>query len=445
MEGLTKEERSEALALFQALISFRTTSHSAAIDGEYTRCADYLVEQLLKAGLSDVHVIPESLPGKPIVVASLVGEDSSLPGLLLNCHIDVVPVVEADWTVPAFEGKVDEAKGLVYGRGTQDMKCVCAQYIVALKKIARSGRRLKRSLHVSFVPDEEIGGADGMNVLMQSDWFNSTGGKVDLVLDEGLASESDDFSVFYGERLPWWVFFDSQGNTGHGSRFIEGTAVESAAKIVNRALEYRENQRRLLHGHLASTAGCSHAVAAGKTLGDVTSVNVTQLQAGMVSSDGKPVVNVVPATARVGLDVRISPLQSPAEVESMLDAWCQEASKDGGAKTAWSFVHANTMKDHAVTDFSCAEAAPWWHAFSSSLQSRFGISCKPAVFPAATDSRFLRAHGYKALGFSPIRRSKIMLHENDEHLLLDVFFEGCDVYLGLLPDLANFVLPDIKA
>ena len=30
---------------------------------------------------------------------------------------------------------------------------------------------------------------------------------IGLALDEGLASETDVYSVFYGERLPWWVSF----------------------------------------------------------------------------------------------------------------------------------------------------------------------------------------------------------------------------------------------
>ncbi len=115
----------------------------------------------------------------------------------------------------------------IYGRGSQDMKCVCAQvnqykkectiyrrsednttshfaqYLIALAKLRRTGFEPNRSIYVTFLPDEEIGGVDGMNVLTESDWFNSI--KVAVALDEGLASEGDDFKVFYGERLPWWV------------------------------------------------------------------------------------------------------------------------------------------------------------------------------------------------------------------------------------------------
>ena len=60
----------------------------------------------------------------------VVGRDSSKGQILLNSHYDVVPVQEEDWTVPAFDGlRLD---GKVYGRGTQDMKCVCIQVVVHL-------------------------------------------------------------------------------------------------------------------------------------------------------------------------------------------------------------------------------------------------------------------------------------------------------------------------
>ena len=61
----------------------------------------------------------------------------------------------------------------------------------------------------------------------------------------------------------------------------------------------------------------------------------------------------------------------------------------------------------------------------------------PQVFPAATDSRFLRLLGIRALGFSPMRNSDILLHENNECLDVNVFLEGVHVYIGLIEVLAT--------
>lgn len=64
-----------------------------------------------------------------------------------------------------------------------------------------------------------------MGAFISSTLYKSLPG-IALALDEGLASTDDTYSLFYGERLPWWVDITAQGNTGHGSRFIDGTAGE---------------------------------------------------------------------------------------------------------------------------------------------------------------------------------------------------------------------------
>jgi aminoacylase len=59
------------------------------------------------------------------------------------------------------------------------------------------------------------------------------------------------------------------------------------------------------------------------------------------------------------------------------------------------------------------------------------------MFPVAIDSRFLRAFGVWALGFSPMRNTEIMLHENDEYILGCNFLEGMGVYVGLIQELGS--------
>jgi len=176
-----------------------------------------------------------------------------------------------------------------------------------------------------------------MAAFLESELYKSLPG-IALALDEGLASTTDTFSVFYGERLPWWVDVTAKGNTGHGSRFIEHTAVEQLVALANKALEFREGQRTALG--LSKHENCAHAVAA-KTLGDVTSLNITTLEAG-VRVANTYAYNCVPPVARCSLDIRISPHVPPSEIGSMLDQWCQECSTDSNQSSLqWVsvFVH----------------------------------------------------------------------------------------------------------
>lgn len=65
--------------------------------------------------------------------------------------MDVVPVYEEHWTHPPFGAEID-AEGRIFARGTQDMKSVGMQYLGAIRALKASGTRLKRTIHVIFVP-----------------------------------------------------------------------------------------------------------------------------------------------------------------------------------------------------------------------------------------------------------------------------------------------------
>ena len=132
--------------------------------------------------------------------------------IIVNSHYDVVPVDEDKWNISCFDGLIQNNK--IYGRGTQDVKCVFIQYLIAIMKLKQSVYQPTRSIILTFVHDEEIRGYEGMHILLQSQFFKLYCSKVAIALDEGLASEDDDYSIFYGERLPWWIKFTATGNTG---------------------------------------------------------------------------------------------------------------------------------------------------------------------------------------------------------------------------------------
>lgn len=428
------DDGEEALQLFQKSIQLNTVSGTGP-NGGYMDFVEWLALELKSFGIDQCWILPESLPGKPILVATVEGKDPSLPQVLLNAHYDVVPVVEKEWTVPAFDGLRKD--GRIYGRGTQDMKCALMGYVCAMKRLMKrnGGFKPNRTIHLSFVPDEEIGGAEGMSVMLASEWYK--GVNIGIALDEGLASEDDYYSVFYGERLPWWIKMESKGNTGHASRFIEDTAVSSIISVVNKALDFREEQRQKLHHGSANDHNCSHSVARKTTLGDVTSLNVTVLKAG-VQSGGVDVLNVIPSSAEAGFDVRISPHQPTEEVEKMLNEWCEgvNAKRGRGDMGTVTWSHYNpALGSHSTTD--CSDNNPWWTLFRTTLYDKCGGAClRPGVFPAATDSRFLRALGVKAFGFSPMRNCPILLHENDEYIPEETFLEGISVYVEVIQALS---------
>ena len=242
----------------------------------------------------------------------------------------------------------------------------------------------------------------------------------------------------------------AHGRTGHGSRFIEETAVEQIVALANKALAFRQGQRDKLM--LGEHENCAHAVAAknskkqkvagdAMTLGDVTSLNITTLQAGVKVGDTFA-FNCVPPLAKCSLDIRITPHTDPQEIGDMLDDWCRECSHDSEEyKLEWTYIgRGHDAKKHALT--SCdAQVNPWYGVFAGAMEN-MGLKIEPSVFPAATDSRFLRALGIRALGFSPMRSTAqvpcpILLHENDEYIPEATFVEGIGVYVGIIHALAS--------
>jgi len=450
MLGLTKTEETAAVDSFVKIIQFPTVSNTAPTTGAYKACASYIKDQLSSIPcLDSIHYLEEAPDHSPVVVARWKGKDDNLGIILLNSHYDVVPAERGDWTVEPFAGVKKD--GRIYGRGTQDMKCVCIQYIEAIRKLSSTSFTPERSIYLTFLPDEEVGGA-GMAAFLSSELYRNLPSGIALALDEGLASTDDTYSVFYGERMPWWVNVTATGNTGHGSRFIEHTAIEQITKVVQKALEFREGQRAALHGSSenADHSNCAHAVAVKRrkamkklnsskiVMGDVTSLNVTMLEAGVKTGD-RYVYNCVPPVAKCAMDIRISPLVEPSDIKNMIDGWCKEcsSSEKDGHKVTWNFVEGldDCPTSHSMTPLD-VEVNPWYGVFGSALKE-MGQTYSPEIFPAATDSRFLRALGVRALGFSPMKNSEIMLHENDEYLDEIVFLEGIGVYTHLIQKLGS--------
>ncbi|KAK7075033.1 adenylate cyclase [Halocaridina rubra] len=182
---------------------------------DYATCTQYLQGQAKELG-AEFQVV-ECVPGKPIVVMTLRGRDPTLPSVLLNSHTDVVPALPEHWTYEPFSAHKAE-NGNIYGRGTQDMKCVGVQYLEALKRLRKDGVKFLRTVYLSFVPDEEIGGTDGMGKFIETKIFKDM--NVGFALDEGLASPTEKFRVFNGERTPWWIMIKCPGQPGHGSQFL---------------------------------------------------------------------------------------------------------------------------------------------------------------------------------------------------------------------------------
>ncbi|KAI8929045.1 hypothetical protein BC831DRAFT_32639 [Entophlyctis helioformis] len=392
-----------AVRKFQEYLRIKTVQPNP----DYAGARKFLQSYAAELGLA--FRVVEMVPGKPICILSWIGKQPSLKSVMLNSHIDVVPVSEEHWTHDPF-GAVKLLNGDIVARGAQDMKCVGIGYLEAIRVLKAKGVQLERTLHATFVPDEEIGGHDGMKLWVKTEDFRSL--NIGFALDEGLANNDDCYKVYYGERAPWWMRVTTSGGAGHGSQFIEPLATERLVKVLNKFLAFRDSEKQRL-------AVCRNEAGRKLTLGDVTTTNITLLDAGVQ-------FNVIPETASAGIDMRVAPSVDLQTFRQTLISWCQEE----GAEL--EFVQA--FMSNVSTPLTASNV--WWQQIAAVASDR-GVKLEPEIFPAATDSRFLREIGLPAIGISAIRNTPVLLHDHNEYLNEVNLIEGVQFYVDLLPRLAN--------
>ena len=157
------------------------------------------------------------------------------------------------------------------------------------------------------------------------------------------------------------------------------------------------------------------------TLGDVTSVNLTIMEGGVQT-------NVVPDKFILNFDIRITPTTNIEQFESMLRGWLDEA----GQGIQLEFLQKFT--DQTMTSIS--EDDPWYSALKAAFKKN-NMKVRPQIFPAGTDSRYLRELGIPAIGFSPMNNTPILLHDHNEFLNETVFLKGIDIFEDIIENVAN--------
>ena len=139
------ESSLQSVELLDKLIAFDTTSHLSNL-----KLIDFVVNYLDQLGVASTLVHNEEKT-KANLYATIGPQDKG--GVMLSGHTDVVPVKGQNWDTDPFQ--MVEKEGLLYGRGTADMKGFLA---VVLSKVPQMlAADLKTPVHLAFSYDEEIG------------------------------------------------------------------------------------------------------------------------------------------------------------------------------------------------------------------------------------------------------------------------------------------------
>lgn len=135
------------------IVKIPSISCSSEHSADVQRCAVYLKERLLAAGLMRAEVIPTPL--HPVVYAEWLGAPGR-PTVLIYGHYDVQPVEPLDqWMSPPFEPEIRH--GELYGRGTVDDKGQVYAHLMAVEAWMKNEGRLPINVKFIVEGEEEIG------------------------------------------------------------------------------------------------------------------------------------------------------------------------------------------------------------------------------------------------------------------------------------------------
>ncbi|XP_021714012.1 aminoacylase-1-like isoform X2 [Chenopodium quinoa] len=409
----TQNPSSSIISRFQEYLRINT----AQPNPNYYEAADFILSQAKSLSLESQTI--EFVKNKPLILLKWPGKNPNLPSVILNSHTDVVPVESQKWTYDPFGAHID-SQGNIYARGSQDMKCVGLQYLEAIRKLKDSGFEPTRTIYLTFVPDEEIGGHDGVEKLAESDLYKKM--NVAFVLDEGLASPGEKYRAFYAERSPMWTVIKATGAPGHGAKLYDNTAMENLLKSIEIIRRYRASQFDMVKSGM-------------KAEGEVVSVNMAFLKAGTQTPTGF-VMNLQPSEAEAGFDIRVPPT---ADQEALLRRIAEEWAPASRNMT-FEFKQKQSVLDNfgnpAVT--ASDNSNPWWALLEEAVRSAGGELEKPEIFPASTDCRYFRRQGLPAIGFSPMANTPILLHDHNEFLNQAEYLKGVDIYVSIIKAYASY-------
>jgi acetylornithine deacetylase/succinyl-diaminopimelate desuccinylase-like protein len=411
--GLAEELQDEAAEVLAGLIRFKTVNPP----GGERECIEWLAGYLDDAGLRVE--IAGAEPERPCLVATLRGGDG--PDLGYLSHVDTVLADPQDWSADPWGAEIRD--GVMYGRGTIDMKNQTAAEAVAAANLARSGVRFGGTLKVIAVPDEETGGELGAKWITEERPDLS---KVDYLLNEGGGAvmpfgDRRLYGVCVAEKGTFRFNVNTTGTAAHASvPGLAQNALLGLAPIITKLGTGRPgfDLTEATHAVLQALGGSPDDPAAALERVRAQSPPLAALLDAMMSVTFAPTIvsagekiNVIPARAQVRVDARVPPGLGE---DTALERIREVLGSDG---YELEFTEA-IVGNRSPVESPLMDAIHDWIGDVDP-----GAETVPVVLPAFTDSRWFRAAfpDCVAYGFFPQRHQTLfetwpLMHSHDERI-----------------------------
>ena len=225
----------DVAAVCSELIALDTSNYGDGTGPGEATAAEYVEAFLRGCGLHPER-FSTSAANRQVVVCRIEGQDPEAEALVVHLHLDVVPAIASDWSVPAFEGTIHD--GMVWGRGAVDMKDMDAMVLTVIQHWQRSGVKPRRDIVLLFLPDEEAGGRHGAHWVVDNrpellhgvtEGIGEVGG-----FSYELANHKRLYLIETAQKGLAWLRLTAGGTAAHGSLISDDNAITRLSKTIAR-------------------------------------------------------------------------------------------------------------------------------------------------------------------------------------------------------------------
>ncbi|MDP4109682.1 MAG: M20 family metallopeptidase [Bacillota bacterium] len=367
---LSYVDKDEIISFMQELIRAR----SDYPPGDTRKAAQVCADKLRQYGV-DTQVIapPPSVKSAkndgvdnstmPSVIGTIKGGDG--PCLLLNAHIDTVSAGElSEWECDPYAAEIKN--GCIYGRGAGDDKGSVLAQVMAATIIKRANVRLKGTLIVNPVADEEANSARGAKWLRDANILKP---------DMAIIGEQTNNTVACAERAVLFVVVTIKGKAAHGAMPWEGNnATVHMCEFVNLVnQELLPEVQKIKHRFLPPTT-----------------LSTTKIRGGIQT-------NIIPETCTLDIDCRLSPGVTEDYVLNRFSELLRRLSEKGPA-FEWK-IDVTNSEGGIATDTD--PEAPLIKELSGALNEVSGKEIPLTGYKQASDGRIFAKLGIPIAIFGP--------------------------------------------
>jgi len=348
----------EPINLAQNLVRIESVSGGQGEGRIAEFIANYFIDHQIPVEWQEVE------PNRANLVAEVRGALGEGPCLLLNGHMDTVPI-GSGWKYPPLGGEI--VNNRLYGRGACDMKGALAAMMYAAKMIALFAPYLYGKLKVLFVVDEE---QDNAGI---KKWIERYKAEEDMV-DFAVVGEPTGLNVSLGHRGVAAYRVEVKGKACHAAVAERGV---NAIYLVSEIIREIEQKNRELDTIKDPDLG-SPAFSVGKIQGGLSP-------------------NIVPESCMFEIDVRTLPHFPLEEMRAILE----EAIEKVRTERRLKFEYTLTQSIPHLPPSKVSRELKIIDLLSRSIAEVPGEIPTFSPFPASCEASFLVEAGIPALIFGP--------------------------------------------